>query len=114
MNKYVVATYRCVLLLKGLGSETCHVADDRSKVCWAVEADVREAGGVGLGDTLHTCSQKERYTFQQTGNLRRMRKEEGGREAASGGGKWKNVFVTSQDFNVTVTKLEAEERWIQI
>lgn len=53
-----MATYRCFLLLKCLRSKTCYMADDRRKVGRAVETNVRETGGVGLGDTLHTCTEK--------------------------------------------------------
>lgn len=53
-EKWAAVTYRCILLLKGLGSKARHVVYDWSKVCWPIEANVGEAGGVGLGDTFHT------------------------------------------------------------
>lgn len=59
INRYVVVTYRCFLLLKCLGSKARYVVYDRGKVCRAVETNVRETGRVGLGDTLHTYTQRK-------------------------------------------------------
>lgn len=53
-------TYRCVLLLKGLGSEACYMVYDRSEVCRPIEANVGETGRVGLGDTFHTYNERNR------------------------------------------------------
>lgn len=50
----LTSTHRSSLLLQGLGGEAGHMGDDGGEVGWAVEADVRQAGRVGLGNPLHT------------------------------------------------------------
>ena len=54
ITRLIIVTYRRLLLLKGLGGETRHVADDWREVGGAIEPEVRQAGGVGLGNALHT------------------------------------------------------------
>lgn len=56
-------THRCILLLKGLGGEARHVVYDGSKVGRPVEANVGEAGGVGLGDAFHTFRREAESKF---------------------------------------------------
>lgn len=48
-------THRGCLLLCGLGCKPSHVVDDGREVGGAVEADVRQASRVCLGDAVHTC-----------------------------------------------------------
>lgn len=53
-------TYRCIFLLKCLGSKTCYMVYDWCKVCWAIKTNVRETGRVGLGNTFDTYTETER------------------------------------------------------
>lgn len=60
MNRLLYVTYRCIFLLKCLGSKTCYMVYDWCKVCRAIETNVRETGRVGLGNAFDTYTQRKR------------------------------------------------------